>query len=327
MHKPGDFSTGTVFKTLWTEPAGGQDGYETAVTDDESSTKFGEKIHTKIRRFVVAKEQADQGCSLCLPILTYQGRGTNKPGIYREGHAAIFHSDGKPKFAPGEDLDIEPISVQMKSPQEKLDPMTRLNFNKVYTIEHNVKILIIGWIHPADMERFKAAWAKSILGSTPPKSNSDVYSGSNSSAYGGAPIGVPGQMSASPYTNTASSGYSPFGMPTGAYGASNSASTGSVGYNPPASTYGNPSPATSGYPTSGSQITYGGPQSFGPGYSTTPTYTGSSSYNSNTYQQQGYHEYIDPAGNSYYSAQSPQPSKPQDPQNTNGYYNRYSRYD
>jgi len=40
----------------------------------------------------------------------------------------------------------EPIRVEVLDPSYKLDPMSRLNYAKLYTVEHNVKILFIGKI-------------------------------------------------------------------------------------------------------------------------------------------------------------------------------------
>lgn len=36
----------------------------------------------------------------------------------------------------------------MSSKREKLDPTSRLNYAKVYTIEYNVKVLFIGGVDP-----------------------------------------------------------------------------------------------------------------------------------------------------------------------------------
>ena len=36
------------------------------------------------------------------------------------------------------------IRIEIKDPAHKLDPLSRLNYAKVYTVEHNVKVLFIG---------------------------------------------------------------------------------------------------------------------------------------------------------------------------------------
>ncbi|KAH8656069.1 hypothetical protein BGZ60DRAFT_417710 [Tricladium varicosporioides] len=228
VHPQRDFQVGTVFKILWSEPAGGDGLDHTEVTDNESYTKFGEKTHSKIRRLVVVK--SNHGHSLCVPVLTYQGQGVNKKGIRKEGHAALYSSTDKPSFAPGEVLHIKPISVQMSSPKEKLDPMTRINFNKVYTVEHNVKIFIIGKIHPDHKQQFYDAWAESMgfMPSSSTATPSPYFPPSNTTPSFQMPTGgYTSEMPTTPYSSpnltgygTASSSYynSPQSQPQATYG-------------------------------------------------------------------------------------------------------------
>lgn len=50
-----------------------------------------------------------------------------------------------PKEAPGEQLlPNTPICVRRKNLSDKLDHLSRLNYAKVYTVEHNVKVSFIG---------------------------------------------------------------------------------------------------------------------------------------------------------------------------------------
>lgn len=57
-----------------------------------------------------------------------------------------------------------PIQVTPKSPRDKLDPMSRINYAKIYTVEHNVKVCFIGQIAPSSekqlMEDFDNTWNK-----------------------------------------------------------------------------------------------------------------------------------------------------------------------
>lgn len=50
----------------------------------------------------------------------------------------------------------EPLEVAPASPDQKLDFMSRLNFGKVYTVEHNVKVLPVGKITERSMPRFQS---------------------------------------------------------------------------------------------------------------------------------------------------------------------------
>lgn len=72
------FKVGRVFSTLWTVPASGMTNKnETFI----SFVKYGEKVHTKIRRFVVVNfKQSNRRCT-CLPVTSYEGRGYKKPDI------------------------------------------------------------------------------------------------------------------------------------------------------------------------------------------------------------------------------------------------------
>jgi hypothetical protein len=41
-----------------------------------------------------------------------------------------------------------------KNPREKLDPMSRIHYAKSYTVEHNLRVLIIGKIDENHQRRF-----------------------------------------------------------------------------------------------------------------------------------------------------------------------------
>jgi hypothetical protein len=43
-------------------------------------------------------------------------------------------------------MDKEPFPIIVENSQEKIDPMTRLNFGRVHTVEHNVKVSKVGRI-------------------------------------------------------------------------------------------------------------------------------------------------------------------------------------
>jgi hypothetical protein len=85
------------------------------------------------------------------PILTYGGQGTKKHGVHAEDHAQIYTLDKNQKKAPplkqGEfRLTKKAIRVDPISPSHKLDPASRLNYAKLYTVEHNVKVYFVGWV-------------------------------------------------------------------------------------------------------------------------------------------------------------------------------------
>ena len=57
---------------------------------------------------------------------------------------------------------LRPIQVTSHQKYEKLDPLSRINFHKIYNVEHNVKVYDFGQVH-RDSEfwleyQFKSAW-------------------------------------------------------------------------------------------------------------------------------------------------------------------------
>jgi hypothetical protein len=106
------------------------------------------------------------------PILTYQYQGTSKWGVKREEHAIIYTGEYPPYPIDGEDdLTKGAIRVIPRTPRDKLDPASRVNYAKIYTVEHNVKVQFIGSIAPEDRYRFNtdfdATWsAKRLMGAS-----------------------------------------------------------------------------------------------------------------------------------------------------------------
>jgi hypothetical protein len=87
----------------------------------------------------------------CRPINTYSGQGVTKRGFIksdREAHAVIHMSDAQPYQSPDErDIIKKAIKVVAASPEQKLDPMSRLNFSRVHTVNHFVKAMNVGMVH------------------------------------------------------------------------------------------------------------------------------------------------------------------------------------
>jgi hypothetical protein len=83
------------------------------------------------------------------PILTYGGQGTLKHGVHAEDHALIYTLEPGQKKPPPllqyeSPLSKRPIRVEPISQAHKLDPASRLNYAKLYTVEHNVKVFFVG---------------------------------------------------------------------------------------------------------------------------------------------------------------------------------------
>jgi len=85
------------------------------------------------------------------PISTYGGRGLLKSGAHPEDHAVIYSS--KPYLQKGEQVGLKPVRVEIKDPLNKLDRLSRLNYAKPFTIEHNVKVFWIGRVARSDEQQ------------------------------------------------------------------------------------------------------------------------------------------------------------------------------
>jgi hypothetical protein len=130
--------------TVWAEPKG-----------------FSGETFVKIARFAVVKPHPT--FSVCLRINTYSGQGSTKPGMVTQDHAAVIEVGGT--FIPhpkGEPLDKDPIEIKVENPDVTIDPMSRMNMAKPYTVEHNVRILNIGRVVGASVGLLERYFAESL---------------------------------------------------------------------------------------------------------------------------------------------------------------------
>jgi hypothetical protein len=49
-----------------------------------------------------------------------------------------------PEADPGEKIVKNPIAVNPAAPDQKLHPKSRINFDKVHSVEHNIKVMNVG---------------------------------------------------------------------------------------------------------------------------------------------------------------------------------------
>ncbi|KAK6606430.1 hypothetical protein H4I96_04892 [Botrytis cinerea] len=175
LHRQDDFwKVGRVFMMLWTEPAqpkvpaaGG-----TRNGSHFSTTFLGEQAYSEIRS----------------PIQTYSGQATLKPNLPAPGRHTIIHttprapeehsyvaSNGQSVY---EHLVLDPIQVDSErshEPEGLLHPLSRLNYSKVYTVEHYVRVLNIGMVAITSIGTFlsQSGWPQNVqpVGSQRPHSN------------------------------------------------------------------------------------------------------------------------------------------------------------
>ncbi|KAF2104191.1 hypothetical protein NA57DRAFT_51036 [Rhizodiscina lignyota] len=144
---PKFFTIGKVFKILWPELLGDDNSGITVATE----ARFKQPIGVKIRWFVVVTEGSDY--CLCLPVQTYGRRGISKKDVIKEHHAIIYASSEVPKLQaaekPKENEDLMQHAIRVKpfTKGQPMDSISRLNYGKIYTIEHNVKVFEYGEVH------------------------------------------------------------------------------------------------------------------------------------------------------------------------------------
>ena len=73
-------------------------------------------------------------------------------------------SDTKAECVTGESryLTKKPIAVDKASEDQKLDYMSRLNFHKIYTVEHNVKVMDVGNVAGRSMPLLLGYWYNAL---------------------------------------------------------------------------------------------------------------------------------------------------------------------
>jgi hypothetical protein len=95
-------------------------------------------------------------------IYTYGGQGVLKNGLSnddRQKHAVIYMAGERPIHLRDEHLmNKEAIAVDPASPDQKLHDMSRLDFRRVHTVEHNVKVKDIGRVSQRSMPYLISYW-------------------------------------------------------------------------------------------------------------------------------------------------------------------------
>lgn len=102
-----------------------------------------------------------------------------KYGVHAEDHAAIY-SSRKPSFLGDEEdrMKRAPVRCEMMGPEHNLDPASRLNYAKIYTVEHNVKVWFIGKVH-RDYEQQVVDDYNDVNKPLPPRSAAHGHSDEN----------------------------------------------------------------------------------------------------------------------------------------------------
>lgn len=89
-------------------------------------------------------------------IHNYGGRGTREDGVHFKESAIVYTSSDPPPLLEAEQISEKFASVRVipRSPMDRLDTSSRVNYTKLYTIEYNIKMHVVGQIDIDHMERF-----------------------------------------------------------------------------------------------------------------------------------------------------------------------------
>lgn len=178
------FTVGKVFLVLWVEPVG--ESVVTSFVPGESLGRFGERVFSKVRRFVVIRA-ADNYCT-CLPIVTYGNKGVAKQGVKKSEHSIVYSTRSPPEPL-SEELPVrgeegmrpQAIRVDADDRADKLDSRSRLDYGKVYTIQHGIKVKSFGKVNPKSMNalvhQFGNVWSSTpLIGQTSARDSSRAVS-------------------------------------------------------------------------------------------------------------------------------------------------------
>lgn len=155
------FRTGRVFLTLWTDSwSSATTGGDQTFLSKVSVVDHNERVYSKVRRFVVVKLW-DNFCT-CLPVTTYNGRGTRKHGITINEHGFIY-SHSKPRKVDG--MSKDQLRVELSKGAAKISERSLINYAKPYSVETNVKVKDVGQLDDVSKKILKRYFRDTMAGS------------------------------------------------------------------------------------------------------------------------------------------------------------------
>ncbi|KAK7749810.1 hypothetical protein SLS53_000390 [Cytospora paraplurivora] len=139
------FEPGEVFKVMWHEPKGAPIGGGSVITEFVALQDHMDEVWTGFRRFIIIAN--DEGHCTCVPILTYGNQGCRKAGVKPSKHGIVYEQGTAPATLQHEPkLGFDPVRMQMTANNEHISGQSRVNYSKLVTVEHNVKVFFIGRI-------------------------------------------------------------------------------------------------------------------------------------------------------------------------------------
>ncbi len=158
------FEEGRIIKTVWFEPAGeGAPGRRADLEWTDDCPPFHEtKPHAKFRWFVVVRKRLHH--SLCFSITTFVGTGSVKTRRGRAEDFVVLYSAEiePPKPYPEENITRDPIAIIIEDDEQYISPLARLDCSRIYTVEHNLKMMKIGRVHADSMPQLEEYFKMSV---------------------------------------------------------------------------------------------------------------------------------------------------------------------
>ncbi|KAK0887687.1 hypothetical protein LTR02_016998 [Friedmanniomyces endolithicus] len=156
------FTLGRVFMILWSEPFGETTTNIGSVIQNDRSMpglflgRHGERVYSKVRKFVIIREVTahEASVSSASPSLS---TGSSTRALPYQSHSPAERPNRGERAMNATAIRVTPDAQGMK-----LDEMSRIDYAKVHTIEHNLKVAAVGVVHPASMEalitQFRSVW-------------------------------------------------------------------------------------------------------------------------------------------------------------------------
>ncbi|PIA94593.1 hypothetical protein CB0940_08164 [Cercospora beticola] len=140
------FKVGRVLTVLWTEPAG-ESGPSS--TTQSFTDAYNERVYAKVRRFIVVAKREQH--VLAVPVFSYQGMGPLAAKPRSLDHGIVYMGSEAPRPLKNEVILPTPVRVIPDNPEDRLASTSRINYGKIYTIEHNIKCRGVGMVHAASI--------------------------------------------------------------------------------------------------------------------------------------------------------------------------------
>ena len=102
------------------------------------------------------------------PISTYGGRGVANPSVLKWEHCMVYTDRHPPELLPGEapGHGEQPmraaLQVKPSTPGDRMEDASRLNYGKMYTVEHNVRVYDFGMVRSEYIPILTGEWGQIV---------------------------------------------------------------------------------------------------------------------------------------------------------------------